>query len=837
MKDSISFARFTFEVVMKIKSLAIVIGLYMLVLGLTGCGGGSGGTSPQQPPNPSPIATDFSIGGTLSGLATGASVRVINGIEHLSLIADGNFSFATRLASGAAYSVTVDLQPATQVCVVSHGSGSVAQADVSDVQISCSTPTAGTATVSLFAGDMGGHGNADGVGASARFRGPLGVVSDPATGTLWVTDGSNHTIRRVDAKGAVTTIAGNAHVIGNADGPGSQALFSVPAGIARDGAGNLYVCDLGSHVIRKIATDGTVSTVAGLANVAGTADGAGSTARFRGPQGIAVAPDGTLYVADTGNHTIRKISPQGVVSTFAGIAQSSGFDDTIPGVTARFFFPAGVALNHFGEVFVADTANDLIRRITHAGVVTTVAGNARNHGARDGKGAQAFFNEPIGLAYSETDDKLYIADSLNHAIRELVGDSVTTVAGDLTDGRPGITDGDHVQARFANPRSIALMSATRMVVVDSATTIGGVNAIGGSIDWHVSTLRQVDQIGALTAQIRTIAGQAGELTSLDGLGSAARFKRSTGIAFESPVFHTFLVADSFDELVRRMTFVPGIGSNPPLGQIDTIAGQTGASSLANYGPHSLPGTGRPGTEARFNSPSGVSGGGYFADSGNHVVAQIDANAIVALIAGSPTNSGFVDGEAATARFFDPHGVSDSLDDVYVADTANNAIRVIAKANSKVSTLAGDGTAGSSDGTAARFDHPQAVLHVSDGVIVADTGNHTIRKVLFSGETITLAGQSRIQGSADGAALDARFKSPSALTIDASGNIYIADSGNFTIRRLAPDGQVTTFAGQAGVEGFTEGNTGILGAVNGLSAGLRGELFATMYQGVVRITLP
>jgi hypothetical protein len=212
---------------------------------------------------------------------------------------------------------------------------------------------------------------------------------------------------------------------------------------------------------------------------------------------------------------------------------------------------------------------------------------------------------------------------------------------------------------------------------------------------------------------------------------------------------------------------------------------------------------------------------------------------LALLSGAPppATPGFVDGNAATARFFVPSGMSDGPDVTYVADFSNHAIRQVSRADGSVTTLAGDGHAGVTDGNAARFNHPLSVLYVGDGGIVADTDNHSIRKVSFAGGTTTLAGHSGESGSADGPALTARFTSPTAVAADAAGNLYIADSGNFTIRKLTPAGEVSTIAGQPGLEGFTPGDVGVLSSVRGLAIGTDGALYATMYQGVARIALP
>jgi hypothetical protein len=362
------------------------------------------------------------------------------------------------------------------------------------------------------------------------------------------------------------------------------------------------------------------------------------------------------------------------------------------------------------------------------------------------------------------------------------------------------------------PIGIAMASSTTLYITEN--------------NFH--TIRQVSTGGAIT----TIAGQARawQFTSANGIGDAARFLLPGAITAITGQPDTLWVADSSDHTIRKITAVQGA---VPLGSVSTIAGTPGIPG-ANY-------VGIPvgGTAAFLRGPQGVSPSGLIADSGNFVISRIDAANHLSLFSGapSPASPGFVDGNATTARFFIPAGLSDGPDFTYVADSANNAIRQISRVDGSVTTLAGDGHLGSTDGAAARFNHPQSVLAVSDGVIVADTVNNSIRKVLFSGGTITLAGHSGESGTADGAALDARFKAPTSIAADAAGNIYIADSGNFTIRKLTPAGEVSTIAGRVGFEGFTPGDVGILSAVHGLAMGSDGALYATMYQGVARITLP
>ena len=243
---------------------------------------------------------------------------------------------------------------------------------------------------------------------------PHGVAMDRA-GNVYVADPLDRTITRIDSSGVVSTYAGTAGVAGNVDGPALQARFGQPEGVATDAAGNVYVADAGNSSIRKIGTDGTVRTLAGSGQC-GCVDGIGQAAQMCSPEGMAIDGAGTIFVADAGCSTIRKITPDGAVSTLAGNAGNKGRVDGL-GAAARFDTPFAVALDRVGDIYVADTFNNLIRRVTPTGLVSTVAGSLGS-GARDGPGLQASFKLPTGIA-ADAFGNLYVADADNNTIRKL----------------------------------------------------------------------------------------------------------------------------------------------------------------------------------------------------------------------------------------------------------------------------------------------------------------------------------------------------------------------------------------------------------------------------------
>ena len=271
--------------------------------------------------------------------------------------------------------------------------------------------------VTTLAGSSQGY--ADGTGTTAQFNYPQGIAVDSA-GNVYITDAKENYIRKVTPAGVVTTLAGS--TLGCLDGTGTTAQFNYPTGIAVDSAGNVYVADQANHRIRKITPTGEVTTLAG--STQGYAYSAELAAKFNEPRSVAVDSAGNVYVADSFNNCIRKVSPTGVVTTLAGSAKGYA-DDT--GAAAKFAFPSGVAVDRDGNVYVADTYNHRIRKVTPAGVVTTLAGSIP--GYADGTGAAAQFNQPSGVAV-DSDGNVYVADAGNHRIRKITpAGEVTTVAG------------------------------------------------------------------------------------------------------------------------------------------------------------------------------------------------------------------------------------------------------------------------------------------------------------------------------------------------------------------------------------------------------------------------
>jgi len=361
------------------------------------------------------------------------------------------------------------------------GDGTTNNADLPEQIVSPSTlpPFAAAYTWTTFAGNASA-GEANGTGTNAQFGGPAGVAVDSA-GNVYVADMEGSTIREVTPAGAVTTLAGAGGPWGTNDGTGSAAQFFLPEGVTVDSAGNVYVADTSNHTIRKVTPVGTnwvVTTLAGLGGALGTNDGTGSAARFSYPGGVAVDTNGNIYVADSENHTIRELTPAGVVTTLAGLAGVRGTNDGT-GSAARFNNPSGVAVDTNGNIYVADSYNNAIRTITPAGVVTTIAGlplftviGNPVGGSADGMNSSARFSFPAGVAVDSAGN-VYVADEDNNTIRKMIPEGsnwmVSTIGG--VAGFNGSTNGSGSVARFFGPGGVAVDSAGNVYVADSGNNM------------------------------------------------------------------------------------------------------------------------------------------------------------------------------------------------------------------------------------------------------------------------------------------------------------------------------------------------------------------------------
>ena len=372
----------------------------------------------------------------MSGLGNGSVVELLNnGADVLKLSANGSFSFSTPVTGS--YAVTVDRQPTLAKCTVTGGAGTV-ETDVTSVTVQCAT----SGVVTTLAGS-GARATVDGAGTAASFNHPAGIASD-AAGNLYVTQWGDGKLRKISPSGDVTTLASG---------------LDLAVGVALSPGGEIYVAASGQNKIVKVSPTGNVTPFAGSGD-AGSVDGTATSASFNRPYGLAFDSAGHLHVSELEGHRIRKVSPDGDVTTLAGSGSQGGVDGT--GTAASFNFPAHIAVGPDGNVYVAGNQNPKIRKITPAGVVTTIAGND-TAGSADDIGIAASFRGPFGIAVDAA-GVVYVTEFLGHKLRRIDPNGVvTTLAGT---GTAGSADGAAGTATLSGPAAVLIDAEGNLVIVD-----------------------------------------------------------------------------------------------------------------------------------------------------------------------------------------------------------------------------------------------------------------------------------------------------------------------------------------------------------------------------------
>lgn len=549
----------------------------------------------------------------------------------------------------------------------------------------------------------------------------------------------------------VTTLAGSSYDV---DGAVFFARFYMPMGITSDGT-NLYIADTGNNKIRKIVLrTGVVTTLAGSGEM-GDLDGLGIAASFNKPSGI-FSDSTNLYIADSGNNKIRMVTiATGVVTTVAGSGASGSTNGA--GMAASFKNPLGIT-GDGTSLFIADTYNNEIRKIAIAtGIVTTLAGSG-TRGNLDASGTAASFNNPNGITSDGT--HLYIADSGNNKIRmvAIATGVVTTVAGS---GAKGDVDGAGTEANFDNPVGV-ISDGANLYIVDGGNNRIRMLALGSGV-------------------VTTLVGSSGG--DVDGVGTATRLAAPSAITSDGTDLYT---VESENQKVRKIVIETRT--------VTTIAG-------VGFG---ADGTGK---SASFFEPYGITTNGaylYVADTSIEKIRKIDiSTGVVTTLAGG--EPGDADGIGSAARFISPIGITSDDKNLYIVDSGNQKIRKLVVATGAVSTLAGNGGSGDTDGigTSVSFNEPSGITNDGTNLYITDRANNKIRKLeLATGIVTTLAGAGTT-GSLDGRGVEARFNNPEDITTDGA-NLYVCDSGNNKIRKIEiATGVVTTLAG-SGAEGSADG---------------------------------
>lgn len=619
--------------------------------------------------------------------------------------------------------------------------------------------TAGQLTVFAGNGNLGFSGDG-GPATAASLDSPAGIALD-GSGNLYIADYGNDRIRRVDAAtGIITTVAGNGNLGFSGDGgPATQASLAYPTGVALDSGGNLYFTAPDDNRIRRVdAATGIISTVAGNGSYGFTGDGGlAIVASLCSPRGITVDSSGNLYVGDTYNQRIRRVdAATHIITTVAGDGANAFSGDGGPATAASLYNPVGIAADSGGNLYIADSYNQRVRRVDPSGIITTVAGNATYVFSGDGGPAtEASLLYPAGVAL-DSGGNLYIADTYHQRVR-LVGAAsgvINTLAGNGTSWFSG--DGGGATDASLYSYGVAADNGGNLYIADT----------------YNRRIRRVDTGGIIS----TIAGNGTAAFSGDGgPATSASIDLGFGVALDSSINLYF--ADSRNLRVRRVAAATGV--------ITTVAGNGSA------GPG---GDGGPATSASLqDGPNGVavdsSGNLYIADTANERIRRVDAiTGIITTVAGNGTYGFSGDGGPATSAALGyPTNVAlDGGGNLYIADAYNHRIRRVAP-DGIITTVAGDGTQGyNGDGgpaTSASLAYPYGVGVDSNGdLYVADTANHRIRRVDAGGIITTVVGNGIYGFSGDGGlSIAASLAFPYGVASDASGNLHIADAANRRIR--------------------------------------------------------
>ncbi len=591
-----------------------------------------------------------------------------------------------------------------------------------------------------------------------------------------------------------------------------QAQLGFPTLGAYDAAGNLYFSDSSAHCVWKLDTNGTLTVVAGIGVPGFSGDGGLATrAHLFGPAGVAVDPQGNVYVADQLNNRIRRINPAGHILTVAGDGEAGFAGDGGPALAARLNYPESLAWGPDGRLYVADTFNHRIRVIDQAGIISTVAGTGEAGYSGDGGPArEARLRSPRSLCLLP-DGTLLIADSANSRLRRVDAEgNLQTVAGL---GEPGMTGdgGSALAARLFLPVSV-VATAEAVWMVDSFD-----NRIRyiATADGIIRTVPGTGGGGAVAARGLAAGVNAGPVTVLEGPNRRVSRVNASGLVSTlagggawPPAVHGQLASRAL--LLNPHGILPGPEGEVYIAETEAhrvlrLNPDQTLTVLAGTGVAGFSGDGGPGTSAQLNSPTGLvldaAGNLYISDSRNNRVRRLSPTGIITTFAGGGVGEGSGDGGPATqARLFGPRGLAfDSAGHLYIVEQGINRIRRVAL-DGIITTVAGLGQAGfSGDGgpaVNARIWAPDGLTVDEDGhLFFADTFNHRVRRIAPDGIITTVAGTGVPGYEGDGGpALQARLHYPRGVVVAPDGALYVGDSLNHRIRRIRPDGRIETVAG-------------------------------------------
>ena len=640
-------------------------------------------------------------------------------------------------------------------------------------------------------------------------------------------------------------------------GLATAATLSSPSSAAIDRAGNLYVADSNNNVVRKITPAGYISTYAGTGTAGSSGDGGAATsAELYHPKGLAIDSSGNLYIADSKNSVVRKVTPAGVISLYAGSYVSNYSGDGGAATSATLASPYGLAMDSNSNLYICDTSNNVIRQVTSAGIISTVAGNhIAGYSGDTGAATSAELSAPKGAAV-DAGGNLYIADTANNRIRMVnTGGVISTFAGNGAGADSG-DGGAPTSAGIYDPQNLTVDSAGNIYIGEPARlrwvsaggviqTLAGNGTSGSTGSGGAATAAE---IGTITG---AVVGASGQLYLSDNSFSVIRLLTlntgfpSTGVGQSSAVQALGIVLNSAGAI--QNIAVPSGFADFSVGSITgcTVDGVTvnAAGTVC-----SVPVTFTPQYAGLRSAPLAVTAGGTkyaFGLSGIGSGAQLGFEpGIISTFAGTGTSGYSGDGGAATlAKVSSPTSVAVAADgSTYISDYIGCVIRKVSRGG-VISTIAGNGTCSfSGDGglaTSATVKFPEGLALDSAGnLYIVDNGDCRVRKIDGNGIISTVIGTGTCSSGGDGGlATAASLQNPNDVALDGLGNLYISDGAAGRIRIVYPSGYIATFAG-TGTEGFSgDGGPATSAEVNvpyGIAADSAGNIyFADAYNNRIR----
>jgi sugar lactone lactonase YvrE len=791
-------------------------------------------------------APTFSV--TSGALPYGLSLNATTGVVSGTPLGSGTFSVTATNAEGSAtagpFSLSVSASPGDVQVVAGTGiqgeptAGVATSSELEDPQLMTmdssgdlyvADPPADviekitpSGTLSIFAGIVGSAGAPTaGPATSSKLSQPTGVAVD-SSGDVYINDPGNRVVEKVTPSGTLSVFAG---IVGSSAaptaGPATSSGLGVPAGIALDSSGNLYITDISHGDVEKVTPGGTLSIIAGTGSTGTPTAGPATSSHLGGPFGIATDSSGDVYIADANGNRVEKVTPGGTLSIIAGTG-TAGAPTAGVAANSKLNSPYAVAVDAAGNLYIGDYNNHEVEKVTPGGTLSIFAGTGTSGTPTAGPATSANMGAPDGLTFDSSGD-LYVDDYVDHLVYEVVSAAPTFTA----DTPPSATYDSAYSYTFTatgNPAPTFSVSSGALPYGLSLNTTTGVVS-GTPMGSGTFSISASNSAGTATAGPFTLSvtAPAGDILAFAGTGASG--SPTAGVATSSALTNPQHVAlDSSGDVYIADTNNNEVEKVTPSGTLSVFAG-TGTAGAPTAG---------PATSSDLDVPRGVavdsSGNVYIADAGNDDVEKVTPSGTLSVFAGTGTAGVPTAGPATSSELDVPRGVAvDSSGNVYIADSLNNEVEKVTPSGT-LSVFAGTGTAGvptAGAATSSRLDDPAGLAFDGSGnLYIADIFNHEVEKVTPSGTLSVFAGTGTAGTPTPGVATSAALSQPYAVAASSSGNVYIADYADHEVDEVQPTGLLSVFAGTGTSGTPTAGlaTSSKLGGPTGLAVDSSGDVF-------------